>query len=74
MPFVIREPEGRPLRHVAIWEAEVVGGRNGICLHMFEIWDPEWCPFTFFLTLGLEMVSVYTFLRFAPMHPQVLLN
>ena len=31
LPFGIREPEGRPLRHVEIREAQVV---------------PEWCPLT----------------------------
>ena len=49
LPFVIREPEGRLLRHLGFGKPK--GCRDGVHLHIFEIWGPD-------------MVSIYTYLRF----------
>ena len=27
-------------------------GRNGVHLHIFQFWGPEWCPFTHISNLG----------------------
>ena len=40
------------------------GGRNGVHLHIFEIWGPEWCPLTHISNMGAGMVSIYTYFKF----------
>ena len=59
-PFGIRETEGRPLGHLEIRVAQVASpaafwtfqGWDGVRLRHFNIWGPEWCPFTHILNLG----------------------
>ena len=38
--------------------------RNGVHLHIFQFWRPEWGPFTHISILGPEMVSIYTYFKF----------
>ena len=49
---------------VSIYTYLTFWGRNGVHLHIFQFWRPEWGPFTHISILGPEMVSIYTYFKF----------